>query len=100
MVTPKAKLVTPKAKLVTPNAESSGAVQERLGLSAEQTEAVRQLFDQARATRKKQREAMHEAVAQILTAPQLEKFKALRAERKAAHEAEHAKRKAERAAAP
>jgi Spy/CpxP family protein refolding chaperone len=75
-------------------------LQERLGLSAEQTEAVRQLFDQARATRKKQREAMHEAVAQILTAPQLEKFKALRAERKAAHEAEHAKRKAERAAAP
>ncbi len=43
---------------------------------------------------------MHEALAQILTAPQLEKFKALRAERKAAHEAEHAKRKAERAAAP
>ena len=75
-------------------------LQERLGLSAEQTEAVRQLFDQARATRKKQREAMHEAVAQILTAPQLEKFKALRAERKAAHEAAHAKRKAERAAAP
>jgi Spy/CpxP family protein refolding chaperone len=28
-------------------------LQERLGLSAEQTEAVRQLFDQARATRKK-----------------------------------------------
>ena len=75
-------------------------LQERLGLSAEQTEAVRQLFDQARATRKKQRAALHEALAQLLTAPQLEKFKALRAERKAAHEAAHAAHEAERAAAP
>ena len=92
-------MVTPKAKLVTPNAESSGC---KSGSAYRPSKPKRcgSFLTRRRATRKKQREAMHEAVAQILTAPQLEKFKALRAERKAAHEAEHAKRKAERAAAP
>ena len=71
-------------------------LQERLGLSAEQTADVRRIFQQARATRTKQREAMNEELAKILTAPQLEAFKALRAE----HKARRADHKAGRAAHP
>ncbi len=92
-------LLAAPAMAEPPGGHAAGRIerlQERLGLSAEQTADVRRLFQQARATRKKQRAAMHEELAKILTAPQLEAFKALRAERKALR----AKHKAGRAAHP
>ena len=78
-------------------------LQERLGLSAEQTADVRRIFQQARATRTKQREAMNEELAKILTDQQLEEFKALRADhkaRRADHKAGRADHKAGRADHP
>ena len=62
-------------------------LQERLGLSAEQTADVRRIFQQARDKQTK-RGAISEEVAKILTEPQREQFKVLRAEHKA-RRAEH-----------
>lgn len=57
-------------------------LQERLGLSAEQTEEVRRIFQQARHDRTR-RGAVREELATVLTEQQLEDFDALRAERQA-----------------
>ena len=63
-------------------------LQERLGLSAEQTADVRQIFQQARDKQTK-RGAISEEVAKILTEPQREQFKVLQAEHKARKAAGH-----------